>query len=76
MNTTVHPATQNTDDSSVCPCRYVRKKAFIETVRRQNLRTIEEVRAATFINTSCGCCYETVQAILNELHNASEPCKG
>ncbi len=75
MNTTAHPATQSTDDSSVCPCRYIRKKAFIETVRRQNLKTIEEVRAATFINTSCGCCYETVQAILNELNNASEPGK-
>ncbi len=75
MNTTVQPVKQSSDDSSVCPCRHIRRKAFIETVRQRNLKTVEEVRAATFINTSCGICYETVQAILDELNSAPESSK-
>lgn len=74
MDTTAHPVQQDSDDMTVCPCRYIRKQAFIETVRKHNLKTIEEVRAATFINTSCGCCYETVKAILEELNSTEESC--
>ncbi|WP_299197357.1 (2Fe-2S)-binding protein [uncultured Amphritea sp.] len=57
-------------DTWVCACRHIRRQAFIETVKQQQLTTIDAVRQVTAINTSCGICYETVQSLLDEINGS------
>lgn len=68
MVTSIRQANLDSADTWVCACKNIRRQAFIETIKRQQLTTIEAVRQMTAINTSCGICYETVQALLDEIN--------
>ena len=57
-------------DTAVCLCSKIRKKAFVAEVAEKQLFTIEQVREETTANTGCGCCYETVIGIIDEVKAA------
>lgn len=54
-------------DTAVCLCSKIRKRTFVAEVTEKQLFTIEQVREETSVNTGCGCCYETVIGILEEV---------
>ncbi|WP_432471706.1 (2Fe-2S)-binding protein [Amphritea sp. HPY] len=54
-------------DTAVCLCRKIRKKAFVAEITEKQLFSIEQVREETTANTGCGCCYETVIDIIEEV---------
>ena len=58
-------------DTAVCLCSKIRKKAFGADVTEKQLFTIEQVREETTANTGCGCCYETVIGIIDEVKASS-----
>ena len=55
-------------DEIICNCRAVTRAGIETAVRRQGLKTIEEVSRATGAGWDCGACHEDIQAILDEIN--------
>jgi len=53
-------------DRNICICKKVTRRTVIETVKTQNLTSMEQVREATEANTGCGACYEGVEKLLQD----------
>lgn len=54
------------DDAQVCDCMGVSKGQIVQMIRKEDLKSVGEVGAATKAGTSCGSCKPLIKSILEE----------
>ncbi len=62
----------------VCVCRNVSDRAVAAAAER-GAKDVQDVARATGAGTSCGCCHESIEAVLTQGQDApcrSAPCAG
>jgi bacterioferritin-associated ferredoxin len=55
----------------VCRCYQVTEGEILDAIRNGDLRTVEEVTAATNAAGGCSSCFDDVQAILDRVHGGT-----
>ena len=55
----------------VCRCYQVTDTEILDAIRTGDLRTVEEVTAATSAAGGCSSCYDDVQTLLDRIHGGS-----
>ncbi|CCG56567.1 Fer2/BFD BFD like 2Fe-2S--binding domain-containing protein [Brachyspira pilosicoli WesB] len=56
------------DDKTICFCMGVKESQIIDAIKKNKLKTVEEVSNITKAGTGCGSCIPTIQKILDEIN--------
>ena len=64
------------DDPLVCRCYQVKQSEILDAIRAGDLRTVEEVTAATNAAGGCSSCFDDVQALLDRVQGTTRTFRG
>ena len=56
------------DDKTICFCMGVKDSEIIDAIKKNKLKTVEEVSKITKAGTGCGGCIPTIQKILDDIN--------
>ena len=57
-----------TEDPIICGCHNIYKSTIANAIKKEGLRTPEQIGEEFGLITECGACMEEVQEILNEVN--------
>lgn len=70
-----HEDLSKADDKIICNCFSVSKNQILESIKENNLKTVEEITNYTKAGGACGFCKEQIQAILDSFYHQEKAVK-
>jgi len=61
------------DPNLICSCHHLYRQALRQQIARDDIRTLEQARRLTKAASSCGFCWEAVEALIAEVYPPEPP---